>query len=40
MSNEQLPRIPHTIRRLSVPILLFWVVLAGVSNALVPQLEE
>lgn len=40
MSNEQLPRIPHLIRRLSVPILLFWVVLAGVSNALVPQLEE
>ncbi len=40
MSNEQLPRIPRTIRRLSVPILLFWVVLAGVSNALVPQLEE
>ena len=40
MSTEQLPRIPHTIRRLSVPILLFWIVLAGVSNALVPQLEE
>ncbi len=40
MSNERPSRIPHTIRRLSVPILLFWVVLAGVSNALVPQLEE
>jgi putative drug exporter of the RND superfamily len=33
-------RIPHTIRRLSVPILLFWLALAAVSNALVPQLEE
>lgn len=40
MTTEQPSRIPHTIRRLSVPILLFWVVLAGVSNALVPQLEE
>jgi putative drug exporter of the RND superfamily len=42
MSNQQpsRPRIPHTIRRLSVPILLFWLALAAVSNALVPQLEE
>lgn len=37
---EKPPRIPHAIRRLSVPILLFWVILAGVTNALVPQLEE
>ncbi|OBK96139.1 hypothetical protein A5645_09605 [Mycobacterium asiaticum] len=40
MNDEKPPRIPHTIRRLSVPILLFWVILAGVSNALVPQLEK
>ncbi|OBI74749.1 RND family transporter [Mycobacterium asiaticum] len=40
MTDEKPPRIPHTIRRLSVPILLFWVILAGVSNALVPQLEK
>lgn len=40
MTDEKPPRISHTIRRLSVPILLFWVILAGVSNALVPQLEK
>ncbi|OBJ84899.1 RND family transporter [Mycobacterium asiaticum] len=40
MTDEKPPRVPHTIRRLSVPILLFWVILAGVSNALVPQLEK
>ncbi|OBK14667.1 RND family transporter [Mycobacterium asiaticum] len=40
MNDEKPPRIPRTIRRLSVPILLFWVILAGVSNALVPQLEK
>ncbi|OBK15693.1 RND family transporter [Mycobacterium asiaticum] len=40
MTEEKPARIPHAIRRLSVPILLFWVILAGVSNALVPQLEK
>ncbi|OBJ52273.1 RND family transporter [Mycobacterium asiaticum] len=40
MTDEKPPRVPHTIRRLSVPILFFWVILAGVSNALVPQLEK
>lgn len=41
MSGQQLPpRIPRAIRRLSVPILLFWVALAAATNALVPQLEE
>ncbi|OBI97912.1 RND family transporter [Mycobacterium asiaticum] len=40
MTDEKPPRVPHTIRRWSVPILLFWVILAGVSNALVPQLEK
>ena len=34
------PSIPHTIRRLSVPILLFWIALAAVTNIAVPQLEE
>ncbi len=34
------PRIPHTIRRLSLPILLFWLALAAITNAAVPQLEE
>jgi len=33
-------RIPHTIRRLSVPILLLWVALAAITNIAVPQLEE
>ena len=32
--------VPHTIRRLSVPILLFWVGLAAVTNVAVSQLEE
>jgi RND superfamily putative drug exporter len=42
MSDHQpaRPRIPHTIRRLSVPILLFWVALAALTNIAVPQLEE
>src|SRR5271156_1981743 len=42
MSDHQpsRPSIPHTIRRLSVPILLFWVALAAITNTAVPQLEE
>jgi RND superfamily putative drug exporter len=42
MSNHSShrPGIAHTIRRLAVPILLFWVALAAVPNILVPQLEE
>src|SRR5271163_2682493 len=42
MSDHQpsRPSIPHTIRRLSVPILLFWVALAAITNIAVPQLEE
>ena len=39
-SQPSRPRIPHTIRRLSVPILLFWLGLAAVTNITVPQLEE
>src|ERR1700761_6301123 len=34
------PRVPHTIRRLAVPILLLWVALAAITNIAVPQLEE
>ena len=42
MSDNQpsRPRIPHTIRRLSLPILLFWLALAAITNIAVPQLEE
>jgi RND superfamily putative drug exporter len=42
MSNHEQsrPRVPHTIRRLSLPILLFWVALAAITNIAVPQLEE
>ncbi|ORV84726.1 hypothetical protein AWC11_21200 [Mycobacterium interjectum] len=42
MSNHQetRPRVPHIIRRLSLPILLFWVALAAITNIAVPQLEE
>jgi putative drug exporter of the RND superfamily len=42
MSNHHIPRafVAHTIRRLSVPILLFWVSLAALTNVAVPQLEE
>jgi putative drug exporter of the RND superfamily len=42
MSHQHAPRpwLPHTIRRLSVPILLFWVGLAAATNILVPNLEE
>ena len=42
MSNKHLrrPSVPHTIRRLAVPILLLWVALAALTNSTVPQLEE
>ena len=42
MSNRSIrrPRVPHTIHRVAVPILLFWIALAAVPNILVPQLEE
>ena len=32
-------RIAHTIRLLAVPIVLFWVAVAALTNVLVPQLE-
>jgi RND superfamily putative drug exporter len=34
------PFLAHTIRRLSVPILLFWLATAAITNSTVPQLEE
>jgi putative drug exporter of the RND superfamily len=34
------PSLAHTIRRLSVPILLFWIGLAALTNMAVPQLED
>jgi RND superfamily putative drug exporter len=42
MSNhsDRRPAVAHTIRRLAVPILLFWLALAAIPNILVPQLEE
>ncbi|ORB88784.1 MMPL/RND family transporter [Mycobacterium persicum] len=42
MSNHQNPRpsVAHTIRRLAVPILLFWVGLAVLTNVAVPKLED
>jgi RND superfamily putative drug exporter len=34
------PRVPQTIRRLAVPILLAWLALAAITNISVPQLEK
>ena len=34
------PRIPALIRKLCIPIAIFWLALAASSNALIPQLEE
>ncbi|OBG78412.1 MULTISPECIES: RND family transporter [unclassified Mycobacterium] len=38
--GPQRARIPRTIRRLALPILLLWVALAAITNIAVPQLEE
>lgn len=42
MSNKHAthPFIPRMIRRLSVPIILFWFALTAVVNIIVPPLEE
>ncbi|HEY2504515.1 MAG TPA: MMPL family transporter, partial [Mycobacterium sp.] len=42
MSDPDIRRssLPHIIRRLAVPILLFWLALAAIPNIVVPQLEE
>jgi putative drug exporter of the RND superfamily len=41
MSNKHVSRpfLAHTIRRLSVPILLFWLAMMAITNGAVPQLE-
>jgi RND superfamily putative drug exporter len=40
VSPRSLPqRIAQTIRWLSVPIVLFWLAVAAITNVLVPQLE-
>lgn len=39
-SKSSRPRVPRAIRRLSVPILLFWVALAAITNIAVPRLEK
>jgi RND superfamily putative drug exporter len=33
------PYLPHTIRLLAVPIILFWIVVAAIVNVIAPQLE-
>ena len=33
------PRIPRTIRRLAIPIILAWIAVIAVLNVVVPQLE-
>ena len=42
MSNHQQsrPRVPRTIRALALPIVLFWVALAALTNIAVPKLED
>ncbi|MCW2588495.1 MAG: Transport protein [Mycobacterium sp.] len=42
MSDHHTPRrsVPDMIRRFSVPIALFWLALAVVTNVFVPQLEK
>lgn len=41
MSTHHAPRnrLPHTIRRLAVPIILFWLGVTVVTNVAVPRLE-
>jgi putative drug exporter of the RND superfamily len=38
-SKPRRPALPHTIRILAVPIILFWVAVAVVVNVIAPQLE-
>ncbi len=42
MSNHHVrrPSLAHTIRRLSVPILLLWLATVAITNSAAPQLEE
>jgi putative drug exporter of the RND superfamily len=38
--QPQRPKVARNIRRFALPILLFWVALAAITNIAVPQLEE
>src|SRR6202047_1876124 len=40
MPQPSRPFIPHTIRVLAVPIILFWVFVAVIVNTIAPTLEE
>jgi RND superfamily putative drug exporter len=40
MNEPSRPRIPALIRKLAIPIAIFWLALAASSNALVPPLED
>ena len=41
LAERQTPTdtVAKSIRRLCVPLVLFWLAVAGLTNALVPQLE-
>ena len=38
-SKPKRPVLPHTIRILAVPIILFWVAFSVLVNVIAPQLE-
>ena len=38
--SERPPRVPNLVRKLAIPIAIFWLALAASTNALVPPLEE
>ena len=40
LTHGRPPRIPNLVRKLAIPIAIFWLALAASSNALVPPLEE
>ena len=40
MPHAKRPFLPHAIRLLAVPIILFWVVFTVIVNAVVPSLEK
>ena len=40
LTPERPPRIPNLVRKLAIPIAIFWFALAASTNALVPPLEE
>ncbi len=38
-THARYPFIPHWIRLLAIPIILFWVLVTVVVNTIAPQLE-